>query len=239
MHTCTTLYFFDFVGVLLLLDAMYCTRRKLEMSLADAMTLVQRRRPQAQPIPAFMQLLERYEKQCEQSRRSSSSTSSSRPEKKARVVATTMGPSSVVGPDGADADAARGSTIGSAEPKDPTNRITVGPSRGPAMIGPSRGPPSSASAGGGATTTTTSDAPVPVPSIGPMMPPSESSTGINHATTIKTTGSSAGSMDKTLVIGPSIGPSMPESLLLLVKKKQPSNEETESEKNLDASSSGT
>ena len=36
---------------------------KTKMSLADGLQMIKRRRPQAQPIPAFMEMLERYEKE--------------------------------------------------------------------------------------------------------------------------------------------------------------------------------
>lgn len=56
------------------------------MQLADAMAMVKRRRPRAEPIPAFLEMLKDYEKQCQ----SLGVLRASAPEKKKKEVGSLM-----------------------------------------------------------------------------------------------------------------------------------------------------
>jgi len=73
----------------------YCTYKcvysKAGMTLKDAMMLIKRRRPEAEPIPAFLDLLERFEQTC-----NTSSGHKRKTKKQLQVVGPTIGPS--VGP---------------------------------------------------------------------------------------------------------------------------------------------
>jgi hypothetical protein len=90
------------------------------------MTLVKRRRPEAQPIPAFMELLQRQEEALAKKRKTTSEMDSSNVQSKR----TRMGGMSMVGPQ------AKGASKG---PIGPSRGPTIGPSIGPPR-GPSRGP---------------------------------------------------------------------------------------------------
>ena len=73
----------------------YCTYKcvysKAGMTLKDAMMLIKRRRPEAEPIPAFLDLLGRFEQTC-----NTSSGHKRKAKKQLQVVGPTIGPS--VGP---------------------------------------------------------------------------------------------------------------------------------------------
>jgi hypothetical protein len=120
------------------------------MSLEDATALVKRRRPEARPIPAFIPMLEGYEKDIVLSQKSTA-TKGEAPKLKRKVVA---GPS--IGP-----------ALGP-----PKKKPSIGPSIGPAMIGPSMGPSTGPSIG---PAIGPSIGPPRQP-VGPSLPPPTSST---------------------------------------------------------------
>ena len=104
-----------------------CFYSKAELSLADALKLVQRRRPEAQPIPAFMQFLERFEQQCQE-------FSTTRPTKRPRIGPTIGPPTSCPPPPTSTTATAKGSigpSIGPVHPTAPSlsEETTIGPIR--------------------------------------------------------------------------------------------------------------
>lgn len=74
---------------------------KAEISLADGLKMIQRRRPSALPIPAFMEILDQYAKECgtgdhDDSKKRSSESQSSASDRKRPRVGPPIGPS--IGP---------------------------------------------------------------------------------------------------------------------------------------------
>lgn len=141
---------------------------KTDMSLDDAMKRIQLRRPQAQPIPAFMDILKQYEKEitCKK-KRESSNRSEVGSKKRQRVVGPSFGPSiGPVGPqkpnpnDPLENAFKPGGTIGPSLP--PTKNAPSVQKKKPVIIGPAM-PPSKEE--------TNSVKPGAV--IGPAMPPKE------------------------------------------------------------------
>ncbi|CAJ1935705.1 unnamed protein product [Cylindrotheca closterium] len=84
--------------------ALFYLVRKAKMSLTDALQMIQRRRPQAQPIPAFMKILEQYAKvhgasdHDNSQKRVFQSQSSANDRKRPRVGPSTGPPTGPVGP---------------------------------------------------------------------------------------------------------------------------------------------
>lgn len=149
------------------------------MSLNDAMTTIQRRRPEAQPIPAFFELLKRYEQQLQQSSRKqkhSGNNEFSMGKKKQKVVAgPSTGPS--IGP-------SIGPSAG------PSKKPSLGPSVGPS-IGPSVGPHIDPSHG-------------PSARIGPSKDPSiDPSVGLSRAPAVNI---DHGKLKESKTNKPAIGP---------------------------------
>jgi hypothetical protein len=130
---------------------------KADMSLEEGMALVHRRRPQAQPIPAFIEILEQYEKELIISNNKKRESANGREKeqsrqdttKRRRVVGPSIGPS--IGPAGPP-------PIGPQKPsvddsvespsKESTNTPAIGPSLLPnttseqnKLIGPAMPPP--------------------------------------------------------------------------------------------------
>jgi len=80
--------------------------RKAGMNLKDSMTLIQQKRPQAEPIPAFMTQLQEYEKKCidlgvfgKDSKHKLDESSESSNQTKRRAIGPAVGPPKpVIGP---------------------------------------------------------------------------------------------------------------------------------------------
>ena len=104
--------------------------RKMELTLEDALTLVKRRRPEAQPIPAFMKILQRQEQALAKKRKTISESDSCNLQIKNKKKRTrTIGGTSMGSPTKGPIGPSRG----------PTKEPSIGPPRGPS-IGPSIGP---------------------------------------------------------------------------------------------------
>jgi hypothetical protein len=138
---------------------------RVGMELADAMALVKRRRPVAEPIPAFVAMLERYEKTCKQAAAIHSSSIDTTPSgpmpsrgsnpKRKRAIGPAMGPvaadesrdscaSGIIGPsDGGERQEKkpRARVIGPERPKAPNDQgldsVGTGQAFGP-RLGPNR-----------------------------------------------------------------------------------------------------
>ena len=98
------------------------------MSLNDAMELIKRRRPQAQPIPAFMEMLKQYEGRMIKSSSSSSSNNNKR--------------NSSDGVEEINNNQSSNDNNNNSQQTDQQRKRprVVGPSRPPSMIGPSAAP---------------------------------------------------------------------------------------------------
>jgi hypothetical protein len=129
------------------------------MSLKDAMALVKRRRPEARPIPAFIPMLEGYEKDIQNS---TTTTVGQAPKKKRKIEAgpSMIGPALLGPPKKKPSIGA--SIIGPAMIGPYRGPSTVGPLIGPSIIGPAIGP--------------SIIGPPRRPPVGPSLPPPTSST---------------------------------------------------------------
>jgi hypothetical protein len=191
------------------------------MCFTDAMELVKRRRPEARPIPAFIPMLEAYEKEV-----LSQNTSGGAPKKKRKVVA---GPSRI------------GPSLGPAVPGPPKKKMvpsigasSIGPAIGPSMgpsIGPSIGPSTGPTIG-----------PAIGPSIGPTRRPIGPSLPPTSSTTTKNDPSLDSKEPSSTTIGPSVGPSprnrmtTPTDTTTLIAQEKDITEKTAGEPQLERSS---
>lgn len=159
--------------------ALFFLMRKASMSQSKALEMIKRRRPAAEPIPAFREILGTYEAKCEKERESTAAEAKKRAggdceddkgKEKRRKAGPSIGPS--IGPQ-----------VGPQK---------IGPSIGPRMMGPS-----------------TKKAPTTKKVIGPSMPPAAAKTSIGPSLPPSSVSSKDVSNSSTTkkTIGPSLPPS--------------------------------
>eukprot|EP00980_Cylindrotheca_fusiformis_P014811 scaffold4026_cov117-Cylindrotheca_fusiformis.AAC.46 len=158
------------------------------MTLHEALSLIRRRRPQAQPIPAFMEILEQYEKQLIEDstlKNNNNNNNSSSTKKRPRVVAgPSIGPAAphTAKPIGPQKPTTTGDESKDISTETTTTSRTVGPELppnaarskkrkviGPAMMPPPK-PQQEEEPSNGRNSPTTPKAPN-IAVIGPALPP--------------------------------------------------------------------
>lgn len=199
--------------------ALFYLLRNTDMSLDKALEMIQRRRPEVEPIPAFRVILKQYEAECFKEREASNDNSAvekRRTKKKKQIVGPSMGPSAAGAATNNDDDVGGNNNNKRRRIGPPAMEPSIGPARGPTNIGPSL-PPSSAISIGPAMPPPKVDEEVEsiigpalppssstVTSIGPSMPPPK--VEVEHETQSTNIGPS---MPPSLSTAISMGPSMP------------------------------
>ncbi|CAB9502331.1 specificity protein phosphatase 15 [Seminavis robusta] len=168
--------------------ALFFLIRKANMSLQGALEMIKRRRPAAEPIPAFHEILVQYEAQCDKERgkgdntkktkRSLSPTRNPHEEKKRPRVGPSIGPA---------LPSAATTSIGPEMPPSSKAKAAIGPTMPPSKnesrIGPTMPESSSETETNDASSTIGPALPPSNASIGPAMPPSGSDTPKQSTTT--------------------------------------------------------
>ena len=156
------------------------------MSLKEALEMIQRRRPEAEPIPAFREILEDYEARCVKERENAANAKPSLAEKKKKKRAGPVG--NPVAKDSSNGDKRRRVGPSPGPPKDSSREKNI---VGPTMPPPPQSEPSSVSIGPSLPATAT---------IGPSMPPAAAVKELEEKTF------PANESSRSAAIGPSLPP---------------------------------